>query len=155
MNVDIAMYAIVFMVAGFTFRGISIKKIFNAYSYLCVTLMIILFCLAMYYYSFDMNTRLYTNVIISTFGAIAGSGLFLLICKRLYRNNLITEALCFCGRYSLVILCVHILEHSYLPWNSIYNIIPSATLIIIIKMIIILLCVFIIRRIKILNYIYC
>lgn len=77
---------------------------------------IILYIVGFLLYSYDLNTRLYKYPLFSKAAAISGSFLFLVLCKIISGFD-ISAFLSWCGKNSLTFLCLHILEHTIIPWH--------------------------------------
>lgn len=78
---------------------------------------IILYSVGLLLYSYDLNTRLYKYPLFSIAAAISGSLLFLVLYKIISEFD-ISAFLSWCGKNSLTFLCLHILEHTIIPWHK-------------------------------------
>ena len=149
-NLDIGMYAVIFECFGYLLKKYDIE-----YSKVILVLMATLGYLGgLYVYAYDLNTRQYTYPLISTIGALGGSFLFLILCQQLEKWELLNCFLSRCGRNSLTILCLHILEHSIVPWSKVPLLYNRYFLLVTVKIVLIVLGVMIIMRIPVINKIY-
>lgn len=149
-NIDIAMYAQVYLCFGYWFKT-NDDKVLN--KIFIKVICFILFSIGVYYYSFDMNTRQYEYIIISTISAISGSCLFFSLCKKI-KINYISKFFIYCGKNSLLILCIHLLEHSFFPYKWIPVINSYGLILITFKFILIVGCSIIANNISFIKNIF-
>lgn len=149
-NLDIGMYAIIFVCFGYLLRRYDIKFLKVEF----IIIAIIAYLAGLYVYSFDLNTRLYDYPLISTIGALGGSFLFLILCQQLEKLELLKCLLSWCGRNSLTILCLHILEHTIIPWNKVSILYNNYFLLVFTKIILIVLGVIVIKKMPGIKNIY-
>lgn len=69
----------------------------------------------------------FPNILHNILGACTASWLLILLCKKL-ANTIIAPFLITFGKYSIVVLCFHLLELSFIPWGVINKFIPYASI---------------------------
>lgn len=75
--------------------------------------------------SLSMNERYWGLLPLSIIGAVSGSILFVIIIKNIHWSDAyVIRQIEEFGRYSLYVLCLHVLHNSFLPWGT-FNL-PSA-----------------------------
>lgn len=69
------------------------------------------------YVHFALVENLFGRGVIDIFGSVCASFVVLMISKFIENHfKLLTNALAYLGRYSLIVLCIHILELNLFPW---------------------------------------
>lgn len=60
---------------------------------------------------------------ISLIGSICGSYFFMIFCKYLSDHNILNMQMIYIGKESLIILCFHLIEMYFIPWQRILSVI--------------------------------
>lgn len=144
-SADVAMVSLIFFHLGYWIRKKCVleKNMDPAVG----ILLFLLWALDVHYGSLDLAARAYTYFPLCIIGAAAGSVLFLKCCKVVKMPETIYRFLCFCGRNSMVILCIHCLEQRNCYWQGI---LPdaSANIVFVIRIMIILSFTVIVLAVK-------
>lgn len=123
MGIDIAVFCVGFMYSGYLLKKYNImgKKIITVGFFAMV-----LWYMALKSNAIELSARFYRDFpfcLWSFVGAIAGSYvIFVLSDELINKIPLIRELLIFCGKNSLVMLCVHVIEGQVINWQNIINI---------------------------------
>lgn len=126
-GVDIAIFVTIFMYAGYLIKTYQVLEM----KYQLIGIVALIF----WYLSFrcgavELSARFYGDFpkcIFTILGAVGGSYIIFVFSREiLQRINIIKIFLEFCGRKSLLILCVHHLEGCFIHWENILgNVIPE------------------------------
>lgn len=108
--------------ASFIYVGHLIKK-FNLIHSISIKHLILFFIILWLYNwnqgGLDMNNNHYpTGYIFCLFGSLGAFFTIFSIVKNFHVNNLFWKSLLFCGRYSLIIYCVHAIERNICNWKT-------------------------------------
>lgn len=69
-------------------------------------------------YPLNLVANYFYNIPLDIIGSMAGAFLVLYIAKRLEKNPYIGQYLTWFGKYSLIVLCFHLIELNLFPWTS-------------------------------------
>ena len=151
MGLDIAVFCIGFMYAGYLLRKYNMmeKKIVSI-----GFLALILWSMALKSNAIELSARFYREFplcIWSFCGAIAGSYVVFIVADELLNKlPFVREFFIFCGKNSLLILCIHVIEDKVINWQTLISIVgrPFVTAICIASVrtiFVIFICFFVIR----------
>lgn len=119
-SIQSAMLALVFVCAG---RGLRIKKQFlerPGFLLPCIAFAVWSICLYLDRGRFYLVGNYSENLLLDILGGIAGSYLVLVSAKILEKLPGIGDPLKWFGRYSLIILCFHVVELTFFPWKELW-----------------------------------
>lgn len=119
-SLDLALISQVFLYTGYKLKNF---KLFNG-SKIPISSILILICLwliCINNYAFDLNQRVYRDFTITLVGSISGSIMIFYLSSYISKIPILNNFLTFCGRESLIILCIHFLEYRIIPWNYIFK----------------------------------
>ena len=154
-NIDISLVALVFLYAGYMFKK---KNIINLrVNTLVLILLIILWATSVQLGAMDMAGRKYSNFIICIIGAISASYIIIKFCKLISKYMLIDKYLSTLGKETLVILCFHLLEMDFFPWQTSTKFLAYANnimLLIILKVIFAIIIIISVKKIPLLRKVY-
>lgn len=122
LNIDISMFAMIFMYAGLLIKKYSLIQ--ARLKSPCIFAMLFWF-FALKYNAIELSARFYRNFpycIVVILGAIGGCYVIFVVSEEIIKRlPIFKNFLVYCGMHSLIILCVHHLEGSYLNWNQILS----------------------------------
>lgn len=120
LSVQAAMTAVLFMDIGYSFKGRIIGGGYNSFFiYLCLCLDFIFSGKVL------MVCGEFPLPILNILGAVGGSCVIFCIAKYVKKTCSIKGFFSFCGKNSLVFLCIHIIELDFFPWGKIKILIKS------------------------------
>ncbi len=132
-SIDLVLVSQLFMYVGYELKSMDKGKI--KISNIGLICLVSLWFLCINKYAFDLNQRAYRDFTISIAGSISGSIVIFYISQYISRLDYLNRFLTFCGRESLVILCIHFLEYRIINWYEIFkftNLNEASTLVIIV-----------------------
>lgn len=119
-SIDISLVALVFLYTGYIFNK---TNIFNIKIHILILIFLFfLWSISVYLGAMDMASRQYSNFIICILGAISASYIIIKFCKVISKYTIWDKYLSTFGKETLVILCFHLLEMDFFPWQSITRI---------------------------------
>lgn len=123
MGIDIAFFCVGFMYAGYIMKR---KRVFDKKVISIGILACGLWYMALKCNAIELSARFYRDFpfcIWSFVGAVAGSYLIFVISDELInRVPVLKELLVFCGKNSLIILCIHVIESQIISWEKLINV---------------------------------
>ncbi len=118
-SLDLVLVSQLFMYVGYELKSMDKGKI--KISNIGFIFLVSLWFLCINKYAFDLNQRAYRDFAISILGSISGSIVILYISQYISRFDYLNSFLSFCGKESLVILCIHFLEYRIINWYGIFK----------------------------------
>lgn len=120
-SIQSAMVALVFIHIGFI---ISKKEFIKFDSFLAFFLSagIWWICVLLDKGRFYMVRNYFTNIPIDILGGVMGSYIVIFISKQLDKIKIVSKGLQTFGKYSLIVLCFHLIELNTFPWQGILNV---------------------------------
>ncbi len=119
-SIQSAMLALVFVHAGHCFR--KRKELITSCRFWTVfALFLWLLCMYVDKGRFYMVQNYSENLVVDVIGGIAGTWLVICLGKGLERIPLLSGALGWFGRNSLAVLCLHLTELTFIPWETLWE----------------------------------
>jgi fucose 4-O-acetylase-like acetyltransferase len=146
-SADIGLASIPFMLVGYYMRKYSVLDKVRVLSLNFIVLALI-WVLGICFSNLEIAVRIYSNTYISFIAAVCGAILLLCICREIEVRGGRTRCLCWYGRNSILILCIHHLEWWLVDYTQ-YSISQSCFKLILTKIILItitVLCILALKR---------
>lgn len=159
------MCAVIFLYIGYLVKmNINNKNKLFEYKKSIFIISLVAWIIAIYFSYLNNNMSIvrcyFPNPIINLIGACGASYTIIIIFMKLEKYKLVYNSklyrlICYIGKNSLIFMCIHLIELTFIPWQIIYLLpIPasiSLILIIFSKIVFNTVCVYIINRIKFLK----
>lgn len=131
LSVQSAMFALIFFYIGHLAKEknvlghITKKKAFTA-------LVVWLVCMYITKGKFYLVGNYSLNLLIDILGALAGSYVVIFVSIIIEKIDVFKRLFVFWGRNSLVMLCAHIVELTFIPWNRIWGIVGIQNIVLVV-----------------------
>ena len=116
-SLDVGMVSLAFFHIGFLIRKVNWLE--EKWSLTLALFLVIVWVVDIHYGGLDLAARNYAYFPVCIIGAIAGSILVLKVGGLLAKMEVTASFLSFCGRHSMLILCIHSMEQRTCAWASI------------------------------------
>ena len=113
----VGMVSLAFFHIGFLIRKVNWLE--EKWSLTLALFLVIVWVVDIHYGGLDLAARNYAYFPVCIIGAIAGSILVLKVGGLLAKMDVTASFLSFCGRHSMLILCIHSMEQRTCAWASI------------------------------------
>lgn len=162
MSIQAGLCCVVFMYIGWNFRNLKYTEISKEIKMLVIVVSIIAWIsFIVQFQGFYLVNNYYGRGTVDFFSSICASVVIVFLSYLINRKSgLCRNVLLFAGRYSLLILCVHIVELNLVPWKAIImcslgtSDLQSGIILAFLKPVVILVMVAILSRIGIVRKVY-